>query len=249
MRPSPETFLVLIDADFTPVIEHFELETDYLVSFQELQADLRDKMRNPQTLETLATKFQQCFVETLQRLISEAQSKPYTNRSNKKSEIARSQIPQNPILRKSRDILPRPDSGVIMDDGSEESGSIMGSGLGHRESIRTVKGAARRGSSQVPEILREVLPARTTPPVFDNGLMRQPSVPPLGMNGGPMDPAAVQAWNNGVLYSQVGDLGLQNPLLHTGNLTPQPEYMNWGDPLYQAGFADLGNGFNGFNGQ
>lgn len=229
------------------MIEHFELSSNYLVSFDQLQISLRDKISNPATLETLATKFHQCFVETLEKCISEAQRMPYANRSNKKGDNAaarNSAALQNPMLRKSRDILPRPDSGVVMDDGSEESGST--GGLGHRESVRTVRGGGvmRRGSSLVPETLREVVPARTT--AFDKDVIHQPSATPLGMNGGPMDPVAVQAWNNSVLYSQINDLG---QLLPNGSMTPQPEYVNWGGGLYQTNFEDMNNGFSGFNGQ
>ena len=233
--------------DFTPVIEHFEISTRYLESFQDLQNSLRDKISNPATLETLATKFHQCFVETLEQCIDQAQKMPYTNRSNKKNESTRTQITPSFVPRKGRDILPRPDSGVVMDDGSEESGSILDSSLGHRASVRTVRGSARRGSSQVPETVREVLAPTGTPSAFEQSVMRQPSMTPLGINSGAMDPTAVEAWSNSVLYSQVGDMGLQNQLIQNGAMTPHPEYMNW--PLYQNGFDDVGNGFHGFTGQ
>ncbi|KAF5006680.1 hypothetical protein FDECE_6972 [Fusarium decemcellulare] len=235
--------------EYTPVIEHFELAASYQQAFEQLKYSLLDKISNPATLETLSTKFYQCFVETLDQCIANAQSMPYTNRSNKKGEIVRTQATQGIVQRKGREILPRPDSGVVMDDGSEESGSIMGTGLGHRDSVRTVRGAARRGSSQVPETVREVLPTTTMAGGLEE-LMRQPSMTPLGLPAGSMDAADVQAWNNSVLYSQVGDGTINlDQFVPTGGMTPQTEYMNWHLYQPQPGFDALGNGFTGFNGQ
>ncbi|KAH7018993.1 hypothetical protein EDB80DRAFT_770996 [Ilyonectria destructans] len=241
--------------DFTPVIEHFELSSSYLVGFEQLQLSLRDKISNPATLETLSTKFHQCFIETLEKCIADAQSMPYTNRSNKKSEIVKTQAPQTIVQRKSRGIQPRPDSGVVMDDGSEESGSVMGVGLGFgpRDSIRTVKGVQRRGSSLVPETVREVLPATSMPGAFDEPLMQpqQPAMAPLGITAASMDPAAVQAWNNGVIYPAMDDgtMGLPDQFVQPGGLTPQTEYMSWMPQMYPQGFGGIDNGFTGFNGQ
>ncbi|KAF7543081.1 hypothetical protein G7Z17_g11031 [Cylindrodendrum hubeiense] len=242
--------------DFTPVIEHFELSSNYLVGFEQLQLSLRDKISNPATLETLSTKFHQCFVETLEKCIADAQSMPYTNRSNKKSEIVKTQAPQTIVQRKSRGIQPRPDSGVVMDDGSEESGSIMGAGigLGPRDSIRTVKGAQRRGSSLARETVHEVLPATSMPGNFDEPLMRtqQPAMTPLGMaTPASMDPAAVQAWNNSVIYPPLDDgtMALPDQFVQSGGLAPQTEYMSWMPQMYQQAFGNIDNGFTGFNGQ
>lgn len=208
----------LTSAEYTPVIEHFEVEAKYREAFDQLKYSLLDKISNPATLETLSTKFYQCFVETLDQCIANAQSMPYTNRSNKKNDIIRSQTTQS--IRKPRGIMPRPDSGVVMDDGSEESGSVM---LGHRDSVRTVRTALR--GSQVPETVNEVVPATG----FE-GLM-------MGMDG-----ADVQAWNNGVMYPQM----MPEQLIPTGGMTPQTEFVNWGQ-IY-PGFDTLGNGVNGFTG-
>ncbi|RGP79748.1 hypothetical protein FLONG3_2061 [Fusarium longipes] len=220
--------------EYTPVIEHFEVATKYQKAFEQLKLSLIDKMSNPATLETLSTKFYQCFVETLDQCITNAQSMPYTNRSNKKNEITRSQASQSIVQRKSRDIMPRPDSGVMIDDGSEDSSS-----LGHRDSLRTIRsGAAGRGS-QVPETVLEIVTPTTMGPGFQD--LMQPSV--LAMTNGQMGTADVQAWNNGVLYPQM----MTDQVLTGGGMTPQTEYMNWGQ-IY-PGFDALGNGFTGFNGQ
>ncbi|EWZ81955.1 hypothetical protein FOWG_14371 [Fusarium oxysporum f. sp. lycopersici MN25] len=207
--------------EYTPVIEHFEVEAKYREAFDQLKYSLLDKISNPATLETLSTKFYQCFIETLDQCIANAQSMPYTNRSNKKNDIIRSQVTQS--IRKPRGMMPRPDSGVVMDDGSEESGSVM---LGHRDSVRTVRTALR--GSQVPETVNEVIPAAG----FEE-LMQ----PMLGMDG-----TDVQAWNNGVMYPQM----MPDQLIPTGGMTPQTEYVNWGQ-IY-PGFDTLGNGVNGFTG-
>ncbi|KAJ4251028.1 hypothetical protein NW762_011678 [Fusarium torreyae] len=225
--------------EYTPVIEHFEVAASYQQAFEQLKLSLLDKISNPATLETLSTKFYQCFVETLDQCIANAQSMPYTNRSNKKNDIVRSQATQGIVQRKGRDIMPRPDSGVVLDDGSEESGSVMGTGLGHRDSLRTVRGAAGRASSQVPETVREVIPTSTMGNGFDE-LMSQPSM--LGISNGQMGTADVQAWNNGVLYQQM----MPDQFVPTGGITPQTDYVNWGQ-LY-PGFDALGNGANGFTG-
>lgn len=116
-------------ADFTPVIEHFELSDAYLAAFSSLHSSLLGAMSNPATLETLATKFHQCFVESFDRCIYEAQSKPYTNRSSKRTSdqpsTAMSSVPRQRV---SKELAPRPDSGVVItDEISEESGSVAGS--------------------------------------------------------------------------------------------------------------------------
>ncbi|KAF5024370.1 hypothetical protein F66182_3557 [Fusarium sp. NRRL 66182] len=231
--------------EYTPVIEHFEVAASYQQAFEQLKISLIDKISNPATLETLSTKFYQCFVETLDQCIANAQSMPYTNRSNKKNDIIRSQATQSVVQRKGRDILPRPDSGVVMDDGSEESGSVMGAGtgLGYRDSLRTVRSATGRASSQIPPTVREVMPPTTMASGFDD-LMHQPCM--LGISNEPVGAADVQAWSNGVLYQQM----MADQLVSTGGMAPQTEYLHWGQ-LY-PGFDGLGNGsdgFTGFNGQ
>ncbi|GKU21099.1 unnamed protein product [Fusarium langsethiae] len=219
--------------EYTPVIEHFEVAAKYQKAFEQLKLSLVDKISNPATLETLSTKFFQCFVETLDHCIADAQSMPYTNRSNKKNEIIRSQAPQSIMQRKSRDIMPRPDSGVILDDGSEESGS-----LGHRDSLRTVRSGAGRGS-QVPETVLEIVTPTTMGPGFDD--LMQPSI--LAMTNGQIGATDVQAWNNSVVYPQM----MTDQMLPGNGISPQTDYMNWGQ-MY-PGFDTLGGGFTGFNGQ
>ncbi|PHH92081.1 hypothetical protein CDD83_9017 [Cordyceps sp. RAO-2017] len=241
---------------FTPVIEHFELSTQYLASFEFLQISLRNKMSNPTTLETLATKFQQCFIEAMESCASVARSMPYANRSNKRNEPARVQSTQALMPRKPRAIASRPDSGVILDDGSDESGSVMGApALGHRDSVRTVvKGIAPRpGSYLSPVGAREVMPAPVAPSSMVDGNFVGPlSSLPLGVTPGGVDSAAaVRAWNNSVSYDQ-GEVGFGMPdqWVPAGVMTPHTEFTSMDDALlYQTDFSTLGENFAGFQGR
>ena len=235
--PDDDDYLVR-DYHFTPVIEHFELSNSYLSSFAFLKADLRDKMSNPATLETLATKFHQCFVETVERCINEAQTMPYANRSNKRNEQLAAAaattasttatnagaIAPFPLPRKTKEVAPRPDSGVVMDDGSEESGSVLGGGSGvfggrlsQRESMRTVRGGGgRRGSSLAPMASSTAVamgrgsfipPSRAPSAIYDGTPL--PTIPASSMGpsldqNGAIAPTDVQAWTHGVPFPPHG---------------------------------------------
>ncbi|KAM0456770.1 hypothetical protein ACHAPV_007060 [Trichoderma viride] len=240
--------------NFTPVIEHFELSNYYMSSFEVLHSSLRDKISNPATLETLTSKFQQCFMEAVERCIGAAQSMPYTNRSNKRNEPPRVQSFQGLIPRKGREILPRPDSGVVMmDECSEESGSIKNSVYGPRDSVRTIvkDGGQRRGSNLVPE------PSTTEPTPAAMGMLDQsfsghmPFMAPLTV-ADPMDSMAVQSWNNGVSDPNDGDIANSFPMTDQfyapGELTPHGDIGNWGGDYYQSSFHALDDRFNPFNG-
>lgn len=225
-----------------------------------MQTSLRDKISNPATLETLATKFHQCFVETIERCISDAQTKPYANRSNKKNEVLRAAPANNntattatntnrasltTLQKGRRDVQPRPDSGVVMDDGSEESGSIMGVGLTHHNSVRT----AREVPGQIPEAVPEMVPSTAA---FGDGFMGM-------VTAGTMDMAAVQAWTNDLCYQpqpqHIGDTSLgftsasmAGVPMYQGvpqeTTPPQGEYLNWGNTTT---FNGMGNGYTGGN--
>lgn len=240
--------------NFTPVIEHFELSNYYMSSFEVLHSSLRDKISNPATLETLTSKFQQCFMEAVERCIGAAQSMPYTNRSNKRNEPPRVQSFQSLIPRKGREILPRPDSGVVMmDECSEESGSIKNSVYGPRDSVRTIvkDGGQRRGSNLVPE------PSTTEPTPAAMGMLDQSFsghmsfMAPLAV-ADPMDSMAVQSWNNGVSDPNDGDIANSFPMTDQfyapGELTPHGDLGNWGGDYYQSSFHGLDDRFNPFNG-
>ncbi|KAF4122213.1 hypothetical protein GMORB2_7806 [Geosmithia morbida] len=122
---------------FTPIIEHFELSKSYLSAFASLHSSLIGSMSNPATLETLATKFHQCFVESVDQCVFEAQSKPYANRSSKRAgEQPSTAMNSLPRQRVSKELAPRPDSGVVItDELSEESGSVAGSNRGSAQSL------------------------------------------------------------------------------------------------------------------
>lgn len=214
---------------YTPVIEHFELSNHFLAAFSTLQTSLRDKISNPATLETLATKFHHCFVETIDRCIAESQLMPYTNRSNKRNEpSARFQstamtIPAMP--RKPREVRPRPDSGVVIDDGSTESGSRAG---GNRDS-----GFSSDGVSFLPTV-----------PQFDDAFVRQLSNTPLSMGmGTAMDPTLVQAWNQGVLDVQGMGMPQVQPQQNPGG------FLTWPDGSFQPDLSGMAGGYASSFGQ
>lgn len=173
---------------------------------------------------------------------------PYANRSNKRNEPARTQSAQPPMPRKPRAMASRPDSGVVLDDGSEESSSVLGSsGLsGHRDSVQTVRSLApRRGSSLAPTALREVLPA-PAPPIIDGAFAGPLSSLPLGITPAGVDSAtAVQAWNNGVPFGP-DDVGLGMP----GQwMPPQPEFTAMDESLFYAtDFSTMESSF-GYSGR
>lgn len=255
----PWLWLLTGRADFTPVIEHFELSAQYMASFEFLQDSLRNKISNPATLETLATKFQQCFMEAVEGCAAAARSMPYTNRSNKRNEPHR----QSVMARKSRAVSSRPDSGVILDDGSEESGSVLGSSaLGHRDSIRTVRSLAPRPESgAAPKGFREVLPAPApAATTTSSGPVAPYATLPLEAAAANLDPtAAVQAWNNGVSFepndpaAAAAAYAMPEHWIMTGAadaMAPPADFVALDQAfLYQADFAAMGHGFTGFKGR
>lgn len=214
---------------FIPVIEHFEIADSYLSSFDFLRTSLTDKFSNPATLETLSTKFHQCFVEAMERCVAEAQNMPYANRSNKRGEQLAAAAATQP--RKAKDVHPRPDSGVVMtDDGSEESGSVMGGGsLVHKESVRTVRGPYRgSGLSSTSNIA----PAHPPSQIFDPSTFSMPpastSTPMTGSMS--MAPSDVDAWTNGVMYPLQGvpaDFGVQPSELQMPPQHQQQDIHAW----------------------
>ncbi|KAM3503975.1 hypothetical protein MY11210_008520 [Beauveria gryllotalpidicola] len=75
-----------------------------------------------------------CFAETVEQCLSTAQGLHYVNRSNKKGELCRTAQQAAPSGRRVSEIQPRPDSGIMLDYGSEESGSVTGSRLRYNDS-------------------------------------------------------------------------------------------------------------------
>ncbi len=115
------------------MIEHTELAAQFYVSFDHLRASLQDKVSNQETLDTIWTRFHQCFEETVEQCRTAAQGLPYVNRSNKKGELGRTTQQAARSSQRMVNIQPRPDSGVMLDDGSEESGSVTSSGVRYND--------------------------------------------------------------------------------------------------------------------
>ena len=237
-----------------------------------MSASLRDKISNPATLDTLTTKFHQCFIETVERCISVAQDMPYANRSNKRgSDQPSSSLPQrvrgpggilaNATLAaaKHREVRPRPDSGVVIDDGSEGSGgagSVVDTAAGHRDSMRTLKSTSRRVES-----MREVLPMSSDgiPTSSSQHLTSLETLPQNLQDGGStlhMGHSEVQAWSDGVMYSCVDPaaLGFQGDYLGDLGVDGQMEQGlsfggGWTELARQTDFGGMDAGFSGFRGQ
>lgn len=254
------------------MIEHFEISDHFEKSFKFLQGSLRDMMENPATLETLAAKFHQCFIETVGQCILNAQSMPYTNRSNKRGadQSAARLSRVSAIVAAAGDSKrgissSRPDSGVVMDDGSEESGSVLDSQVAalRHNSVRTVKGWGARDSVRVLEAVpREVVPSQRAlgATQFDDSLLAHFGNGDAGLgnfeqqSSSTMDPLSVQSWNNAVMPPpSVGQSlepsGLQGyiggDMVDAGS---QQGEMIWDDTFYQA-FGPMPTQFPGFVGQ
>ncbi|KAL0933614.1 uncharacterized protein CTRU02_210413 [Colletotrichum truncatum] len=154
--------------DFCPVIEHFELQTQFMNSLKTIEGNLRNKGLNEQALETIGNIYRNQFIQIIEQCIANAQMMPYSNRSNRKNETSPSRLP---VPRHITRTVPRPDSGVDVDEGSEDSQSVAvfsGHGfdsqgiLGHSDSVRTV----RRVSSTSTEF-RGSVPSRTLQPLME----------------------------------------------------------------------------------
>jgi hypothetical protein len=241
-------------------------------------------MSNPATLETLATKFHQCFVEAVDRCIADVQSMPYANRSNKRSEqlaaaasastsaAATSAAQQR---KESKDVvMSRPDSGVAFtDDGSDESGSLMGvaggGSVAPSQAVKTVVGPYHPGNNLHSSTgTRDIAPAAVAPassapfslPSFSMPLPQSSSAPtPVTVSSGSIAPTDVQAWSQSVLFPGTGGSGSQG-MIPEGNFGVHPQDLSlqhnqqqdlgaWAQTsFYDAGSSGSGmeDGFNFF---
>ncbi|TEA15636.1 hypothetical protein C8034_v001484 [Colletotrichum sidae] len=177
--------------DFCPVIEHFELQAQFMNSLKTIEGNLRNKGLNEQALETIGNIYRNQFIQVIEQCIANAQHMPYSNRSNRKNEPSPSRLLIPRHMTRSN---PRPDSGVVLDDGSEDSQSVAvftagvldGQGLlGHSDSVRTVRSLSStstefRGSAQQRPLqpLMEQQPASDIPsdiPSGGGGFQQHPS--------------------------------------------------------------------------
>ncbi|WQF86799.1 Putative Zinc finger C2H2-type [Colletotrichum destructivum] len=167
--------------DFCPVIEHFELQAQFMNSLKDVEDSLRNKGMTQQALETIGNIYRNQFIQVIEQCITNAQTMPYSNRSNRKNEPSPSRFLAPRHLTRT---VPRPDSGVDVDEGSEDSQSVTvfpggvfdGQGLlGHSDSVKTV----RRVSSTSSES-RSSVPPRPLQP-----LMEQQPASGFGLAGSP----------------------------------------------------------------
>ncbi|KAF9880286.1 hypothetical protein CkaCkLH20_02240 [Colletotrichum karsti] len=208
--------------DFCPVIEHFELQTQFMNSLKAVEGNLRNKGLNEQALETIGNIYRNQFMQVIDQCIANAQNMPYSNRSNRKNEPSpsRSLVPRH-VTR----TIPRPDSGVDVDEGSEDSQSVAvfsgvfdGQGmLGHSDSVRTV----RRVSSTSSEAMGSVPPHTLQP------LMEQVPAPDLGLGGDSFAQMLQQQQQHTPEQRQRG-LEQMAPFMPMAGMTPEMAAHIWG---------------------
>ncbi|OHE99632.1 hypothetical protein CORC01_04990 [Colletotrichum orchidophilum] len=209
--------------DFCPVIEHFELQNQFMNSLKDVEDSLRNKGMTPQALETIGNIYRNQFIQVIEQCIANAQNMPYSNRSNRKNEPSPSRLLAPRHLTRT---VPRPDSGVDVDEGSEDSQSVAvfpggpfdGQGmLGHSDSVRTV-----RRASSTPEEFRGSVPPRTLQP-----LIEQPPASEFGLAGSP--PLQKQSPSQQQLPQQPPMFDHQAEFLPMANgITPEMAAQLWG---------------------
>ncbi|KAJ6784783.1 hypothetical protein PWT90_06232 [Aphanocladium album] len=195
--------------NFTPVIEHFELAAQFYASFDQLRLSLQDKISNQATLDTISTKFHQCFTEAVEQCLTTAQGLPYVNRSNKKGEMSKSvaQAATRGIQHMSN-IQPRPDSGIVLDDGSEESGSVTSGRVQYNDSDAVLR-MLNTGDHQHDFVFGDsastpALSLQTPTSAFNPDLLPATAhLMPRGGQGITSDPQAdfTRLWTDDMLYN------------------------------------------------
>lgn len=100
------------------------------------------------------------------------------NRSNKKGDL--SKTPQQAARGSQRvlNIQARPDSGIVLDDGSEESGSVTSSGVRYNDSnavLQMLNGGDQHGFVFGNDSSTPGLSLQTPTSVFDPGLLSTPA--------------------------------------------------------------------------
>ncbi len=216
--------------DFTPVIEHFELAAQFYTSVDHLRASLQDKISNQATLDTIWTKFHQCFAESVEQCLTTAQGLPYVNRSNKKGESSKTAQQAGRSSHRMPNIQARPDSGIVLDDGSEESGSVTSSGVRYNDSnaiLHMLNGGDQHGfvfgdSSSTP-----ALSLHTPASVFDPNLLSAPAqLIPRGhaMTSNPQTDFT-RLWTDEMMYNTTDMGGADPSATPHGNWEDTPPHM------------------------
>ncbi|OLN94104.1 hypothetical protein CCHL11_07181 [Colletotrichum chlorophyti] len=221
--------------EFCPVIEHFELEKSFMNSLKSVEDNLRNKGVPQQTLETIGNIYRNQFIQVIEQCIANAQMMPYSNRSNRKNEPSPSRFL---APRHTNRGAPRPDSGVDVDEGSEDSQSVavFPSGvfegqaiMRHSDSIRTVRrvpsiSSEFRGSvpSQPLQPLMEQLPTSG----FSLREDRSPSQQSLSQDQ-QQQMSQQQKFNDSASFMPMGnvmtsDIAAQLWAYRGGNLEPTP---------------------------
>ncbi len=187
-------------------------------------------------METLSTIFHQCFVETVDNCLNTAQDLPYVNRSNKRNDGGKSHgVSQIAFRNLKRTGQPqsRRDSGVVLDDGSEEGSSVTDSGLRHSDSVTTLRTTDGLGTPVLKDTpgssVLSVPPSYPDIPTADTLPAHSLAVPMEVAMEVSMTPAGdrfipavgftqgvdMRAWNDNLLYDMI-----------SGNITPAEQMQH-----------------------
>jgi hypothetical protein len=216
------------------------LQEQFLSGLKTFQDTLLNKGLNERTLETLESLYRDRFIQVIEQCVSASQAMPYANRSNRKSDpISRRYSAAKDQLR----ITPRPDSGVDVDEGSEDgqlyvdliNGGVyqppadtVSAPLAHTDSVKTVRhvGSHDRMTSygQAQGLSRHDMDQSATPPDMVSSFVQQPlfgtPIPEqqvMAMNGpGPILGGDSNLWHHFYNYPLGGNTGIHETDANTG---------------------------------
>ena len=194
--------------EYTPVVEHFELAAKYVEAVEQLESQLRK--HNDTLTDALGARFRECFTATMAETSTAAQNMHYVNRSNKRSETTRyhSTLGLTSSKPKGTSLASGPDSGVALDDGSEESYNLESP---ISQGVRTAK------TARPQKVPGTTLGTPTTRIL--SGLTQSPmrALAPLPLAGSKMAEAAaaVEDWTSRLPLGEPGDLGMPDPWTST----------------------------------
>lgn len=139
--------------DFCPVIEHFEITDRFLDGLAALEDSLRNKGLSEPVLETIGNLYRNQLIQVVEQCVGDARARPYSNRSNRKSgDAPASSGPPRPGLLFGR-AVPRPDSGVDLDEASSEGDGLSSSvGASWSYGHMTDEHGLRRSPSTATEV-------------------------------------------------------------------------------------------------
>lgn len=169
----------------------------------------------------------------MEECLAVARSLPYVNRSNKKGETSRTAVVSTRMNKRNLPIAPRPDSGVGIDDGSEESGSVTSGAARYNDpdAVLSLMNAGDQHSlafgdnSSTPG-----LSLQTPGSAFNPDLLSGPGPTPLMPNApdlsGVSQADLTRMWADQMLYDMTGTDATE-PEAPPRSWEDQPPYMQF----------------------